>query len=213
VSQILVTPAMSDVQAQMVLTDLGLHFLTNWAIWALIIICLAAIYRKSTRVFWGIVVLGAFAAAVYVFAPSLHLNFGSTASECTLATTNGRFCDTPEDLAPLIQRTTGAHSEDFGDCVEGAQDLHCWLFQAEQIGIIVIAREWDSEIVNVSASHWSGDPEALSDEHVVFSRVLPEDAVSWLMAQSRDASATVQGFILEYLKSPDGSVSRSAWAR
>ena len=57
VAQILSIPAMSDVQATAVLTDLALHFVTNWAIWGLVLAGLVTAYRRSRPLFWGLLLL------------------------------------------------------------------------------------------------------------------------------------------------------------
>jgi hypothetical protein len=57
VAQIMATPAMSDVQATAVLTDLALHFVTNWVIWGVVLVGLATAYRRSRPLFWGLLLL------------------------------------------------------------------------------------------------------------------------------------------------------------
>jgi hypothetical protein len=64
VMQIMGTPAMSQVQAEAVLVDLGLHFVSNWLIWGIAATCLIAAYRRSTVLFWGLLLLVVAAFAV-----------------------------------------------------------------------------------------------------------------------------------------------------
>ena len=181
--------------------DLLFHFVTNWVFWGTFVALFVALYRKSKPLFFSLVVL--VGAGVLLYESGVLDRSGS----CDVATTVGRFCHTPGDLASFASSELGLTASVASDCVEGQE---CWIFEGGTTRIIVAARSWDSPISALAVSIWRQSDTSQQNARAVFSYVLPPVAVDWLMSRPMLEPTTIQGFVLENSTLQGGWGYRSA---